>query len=72
VGEAIEAAIRAYAEDVRTRSFPTPEHTYAMKSGPAKGMPAKSAKVRSPERASSGALSGSPSAAAKPRKSRKT
>jgi 3-methyl-2-oxobutanoate hydroxymethyltransferase len=30
VGEAIEDAIRSYAEDVRTRAFPTPEHTYAM------------------------------------------
>ena len=37
VGEAIEDAIRCYAEDVRTRAFPTPEHTYAMKDGaPAK------------------------------------
>ena len=30
VGEVIEDAIRSYAEDVRTRAFPTPEHTYAM------------------------------------------
>ena len=30
VGEAIEDAIRSYAEDVRHRSFPTPEHTYSM------------------------------------------
>jgi 3-methyl-2-oxobutanoate hydroxymethyltransferase len=34
VGEAIEAAVRSYAEDVRARAFPTPEHTYAMKSLP--------------------------------------
>ncbi len=33
VGEAIEGAIRDYAEDVRARAFPTPEHTYAMKDG---------------------------------------
>lgn len=30
VGEAIESAIRDYAEDVRTRAFPMPEHTYVM------------------------------------------
>ena len=37
VGEAIEGAIRDYAEDVRKRAFPTPEHTYAMQDGaPAK------------------------------------
>ena len=30
VGAAIEDAIRSYAEDVRTRAFPTPEHTYVM------------------------------------------
>ena len=33
VGEVIEDAIRSYAEDVRTRAFPTPEHTYAMQDG---------------------------------------
>jgi 3-methyl-2-oxobutanoate hydroxymethyltransferase len=33
VGEVIEGAIRSYAEDVRTRSFPTPEHTYSMHEG---------------------------------------
>ncbi len=65
VGEAIEGAIRAYAEDVRTRAFPTPEHTYAMKSVPVKG-----AKARAPERV--GAGSAAPSSAARPRKSRKT
>jgi 3-methyl-2-oxobutanoate hydroxymethyltransferase len=30
VGEAIEAAVKTYAHDVRARSFPTPEHTYPM------------------------------------------
>src|ERR1044072_1722769 len=33
VGEVIEDAIRTYAEDVRTRAFPPPEHTYAMQDG---------------------------------------
>lgn len=33
VAEAIEDAIRDYAHDVRTRAFPTPEHTYAMIDG---------------------------------------
>jgi 3-methyl-2-oxobutanoate hydroxymethyltransferase len=31
VGEAIRAAIQAYAVEVRNRSFPGPEHTYAVK-----------------------------------------
>lgn len=31
VGAAIEAAIKAYAQEVSTRKFPAPEHTYAMK-----------------------------------------
>jgi 3-methyl-2-oxobutanoate hydroxymethyltransferase len=30
IGEAIEAAVKDYAHDVRARAFPTPEHTYAM------------------------------------------
>jgi 3-methyl-2-oxobutanoate hydroxymethyltransferase len=33
IGEAIDSAIKDYAEDVRTRAFPTPEHTYAMQDG---------------------------------------
>jgi 3-methyl-2-oxobutanoate hydroxymethyltransferase len=33
VGEAIEGAIRDYAEEVRARRFPTIEHTYAMRTG---------------------------------------
>jgi 3-methyl-2-oxobutanoate hydroxymethyltransferase len=44
VGEVIEGAIREYAEDVRSRAFPTPEHTYAMQ----EAVPAKAA--RTPER----------------------
>jgi 3-methyl-2-oxobutanoate hydroxymethyltransferase len=31
VGKAIEGAIQAYADEVRTRSFPAPEHTYDVK-----------------------------------------
>jgi 3-methyl-2-oxobutanoate hydroxymethyltransferase len=27
----IEAAIKGYADDVRTRAFPGPEHVYGMK-----------------------------------------
>jgi len=30
VGAAIESAIRGYAEEVRARTFPAPEHTYTM------------------------------------------
>jgi 3-methyl-2-oxobutanoate hydroxymethyltransferase len=46
IGEAIESAVKAYAEDVRTRAFPTPEHTYAMKA-PIKGA-IKGASARPP------------------------
>ena len=31
VGQAIEKAIAAYAEEVRSRSFPAPENTYEVK-----------------------------------------
>ena len=31
VGEAIRSAIQAYAAEVRARTFPGPEHTYAVK-----------------------------------------
>ena len=31
VGKSIEAAISSYAEEVRARSFPAPEHTYEVK-----------------------------------------
>jgi len=31
VGEAIRGAIQAYATEVRARTFPGPEHTYAVK-----------------------------------------
>jgi 3-methyl-2-oxobutanoate hydroxymethyltransferase len=31
VGRAIEGAIKSYADEVRARSFPAPEHTYDVK-----------------------------------------
>lgn len=31
IGAAIEGAIRGYAEEVRARTFPAPQHTYAMR-----------------------------------------
>jgi len=34
LGPAIEAAIKGYADDVRARSFPGPEHVYGMKTKP--------------------------------------
>ena len=33
LGPAIEAAVEAYAADVRARAFPGTEHVYAMKKG---------------------------------------
>ncbi|MCB1515343.1 MAG: 3-methyl-2-oxobutanoate hydroxymethyltransferase [Hyphomicrobiaceae bacterium] len=33
IGAAIEGAIRGYAEEVRARTFPAPQHTYAMRGG---------------------------------------
>lgn len=46
VGEAIEGAIRAYAEDVRAGAFPTPEHTYSMAEEVKDGEAGNSAKAR--------------------------
>lgn len=31
IGDAIESAVKSYADEVRARTFPAPEHTYAMK-----------------------------------------
>ena len=31
VGDAIEAAVAAYAADVKSRAFPTEEHVYTLK-----------------------------------------
>ena len=39
IGAAIEGAIRGYAEEVRARAFPAPEHTYAMQRGTAQALP---------------------------------
>jgi 3-methyl-2-oxobutanoate hydroxymethyltransferase len=39
IGEAIDGAIRAYAEAVRESEFPSAEHTYAMKPDSAQGRP---------------------------------
>jgi len=36
VGEAIREAISAYAAEVRSRTFPAPEHTYSVKESPTK------------------------------------
>jgi len=33
IGAAIESAIRSYSEDVRSKAFPGPEHSYIMKPG---------------------------------------
>jgi 3-methyl-2-oxobutanoate hydroxymethyltransferase len=32
IGAAIDRAIASYAEEVRARTFPAPEHTYSLKS----------------------------------------
>jgi 3-methyl-2-oxobutanoate hydroxymethyltransferase len=40
LGRAIEASVKAYAEEVRARAFPAPEHVYAMRAeGPGEGKP---------------------------------
>ena len=40
LGSAIEAAVKSYAEEVRARTFPAPEHVYAMRTeGPAEAKP---------------------------------
>jgi 3-methyl-2-oxobutanoate hydroxymethyltransferase len=46
VGEVIEGAIRDYAADVRSRAFPTPEHTYAMKGAAKSGRRTGPAEVK--------------------------
>jgi 3-methyl-2-oxobutanoate hydroxymethyltransferase len=46
VGEAIRNAIQAYATEVRARTFPGPEHTYAVKDVPAKEPAKPAAKSR--------------------------
>jgi 3-methyl-2-oxobutanoate hydroxymethyltransferase len=47
VGEAIRSAIQAYATEVRARTFPGPEHTYALREPPgAAAKPAAKGKAR--------------------------
>ena len=41
IGAAIEGAIRGYADEVRARTFPAPEHTYAMREASGTGGTAK-------------------------------
>ncbi|MEE9587526.1 MAG: 3-methyl-2-oxobutanoate hydroxymethyltransferase [Hyphomicrobiaceae bacterium] len=54
VGEMIEGAISAYADEVRTRRFPAAEHTYAIKDGgAATKSKARSSSARATKRAKS-------------------
>lgn len=49
IGAAIEGAIKGYADEVRARSFPAPEHTYAMRAaaaGPATAAPRATKKTK--------------------------
>jgi 3-methyl-2-oxobutanoate hydroxymethyltransferase len=48
VGEVIEGAIRGYAEEVRTGTFPAAEHTYAMRTPP-HAAPAPHADTKKPK-----------------------
>jgi 3-methyl-2-oxobutanoate hydroxymethyltransferase len=48
IGAAIEGAIRGYAEEVRARSFPAPEHTYAMRAEAGAAAPPAAAAPRKP------------------------
>jgi 3-methyl-2-oxobutanoate hydroxymethyltransferase len=34
LGPGIEAAVKGFAEEVRSRAFPGPEHTYGMRKTP--------------------------------------
>ncbi len=58
IGEAIEAAVKEYAEDVRTRAFPTPEHTYAMQGPNVKGPIVQGSVLRGPGKGAEGASAG--------------
>jgi 3-methyl-2-oxobutanoate hydroxymethyltransferase len=56
IGAAIEGAIREYSEEVRARTFPAPEHTYAMRReeagaapGPADKAPAAAGAPKAPK-----------------------
>jgi 3-methyl-2-oxobutanoate hydroxymethyltransferase len=46
LGAAIETAVKAYTDEVRSRAFPGPEHVYAMRSdAPAKPSAARKSKA---------------------------
>ncbi len=45
IGQAIERAISGYADEVRARTFPTSEHTYAMKATPDAAAPSRAERV---------------------------
>jgi len=53
VGAAIDRAIRGYAEEVRARSFPAPEHTYAMRDAQQSGAGGTAGATKKPKKASS-------------------
>ena len=49
IGAAIEGAIKGYADEVRARSFPAPQHTYAMRppvAAPAEAAPGATKKTK--------------------------
>lgn len=53
VGAAIEGAIRGYAEEVRARTFPAPEHTYAMRDAHMPGHAVTGKATKKPKKTSS-------------------
>lgn len=53
VGAVIEGAIRGYAEEVRARTFPAPEHTYAMRDAQPAAAGAAGGVTKKPKKASS-------------------
>ncbi len=53
VGAAIEGAIRGYAQEVRARTFPAPEHTYAMRDAHKPGDAVSGRATKKPKKTSS-------------------
>lgn len=53
IGGAIERAIRGYADEVRARTFPAPEHTYAMRDTQQGSVGASTGATKKSEKASS-------------------
>lgn len=53
IGGAIERAIRGYADEVRARTFPAPEHTYAMRDTHHGSVGASTGATKKSEKASS-------------------